>query len=92
MDVISGYSTDGRIASLDLFTLQDDKQFFPPYHAAPLAAPSAFEKAPGLRRRLKTLAGRLSDDKWMRLNAEVDGKKRSAAQVAREFLEGEGLL
>ena len=35
MDVILGYSTDGRIGSYDLVMLKDDKRFFPPYDAAP---------------------------------------------------------
>ncbi len=31
MDIVLGYSTDGRIASYDLVMLEDDRQFFPPY-------------------------------------------------------------
>lgn len=92
VDVISGYATDGRVASLGLRVLEDDSAFFPPYDAAPLLAPSALRKAPGLREKLDALAGRLTDEKMTRLNALVDAEKRRARDVAREFLQAEGLL
>ena len=92
VDVISGYSTDGRIAALKLVALADDRRFFPPYDAAPLAGPKAFEKAPKLRARLESLAGRLTDAKMTRLNAAVVAEKRQARDVVREFLAAEGLL
>jgi osmoprotectant transport system permease protein len=34
LDLISGYSTDGRIKAFDLYVLEDDKKIFPPYFAA----------------------------------------------------------
>ena len=34
LDVISGYSTDGRLKAYDLVVLDDDKKIFPPYYAA----------------------------------------------------------
>ncbi|TBR20895.1 glycine/betaine ABC transporter substrate-binding protein [bacterium] len=92
VDVISGYSTDGRIAALGLKVLEDDKRFFPPYDAAPLAGPKAFVKAPQLRARLEALAGRLTDAKMTRLNAAVVADKRQAKDVAREFLAAEKLV
>jgi glycine betaine/choline ABC-type transport system substrate-binding protein len=33
LDVITAYTTDGRIPALDLVVLEDDKGFFPPYYA-----------------------------------------------------------
>ena len=36
LDVISGYSTDGRLKAFDLVVLEDDKTIFPPYYAAPI--------------------------------------------------------
>ena len=92
VDVISGYGTDGRIKSLDLAALRDDKNFFPPYQAAYLAAPNAFNRAPGLKEKLELLAGRIDDAKMTELNAAVDAEKRPAAEVARRFLSSEGLI
>jgi glycine betaine/choline ABC-type transport system substrate-binding protein len=33
VDLIAGNSTEGRIATLDLFQLADDRHYFPPYEA-----------------------------------------------------------
>jgi len=91
-DVISGYTTDGRIKTMDLVVLKDDKRFFPPYQAAPLLGPKALAKAPGLKARLEALAGKATDDEMRAMNAAVDASKRSPHDVAREFLLKEGLL
>lgn len=91
VDAISAYATDGRIVTLDLLTLEDDLGFFPPYDAAVLAGPKLFKKVPGLAAKLDALAGSVDDAEMARLNAEVDAKKRPAAEVAREFLASRGL-
>ena len=36
VDVINAFATDGRIQAYDLVVLEDDKDYFPPYFAAPL--------------------------------------------------------
>ena len=36
VDVVDGYSTDGRIDRYDFVVLEDDREFFPPYQASPL--------------------------------------------------------
>ncbi len=48
LDVISGYSTDGRLKAYDLVTLKDDKAIFPPYYAAPLVQTGCFGKISGI--------------------------------------------
>lgn len=89
VDLISGYTTDARISSLNLHPLEDDVKFFPPYQAAPLAGPGFFQKAPKLAALLAKL--KIDDATMTRLNAEVDIKKRSAKDVARELLVAQGL-
>src|SRR5436190_671639 len=37
LDIIAGNSTDGLIAALDLYQLQDDRHYFPPYQAVFIA-------------------------------------------------------
>lgn len=92
VDLISGYSTDGRIATLGLKVLDDDRRFFPPYEAAALLGPAAREKAPGLEARLGRLAGRVSPEEMRAMNAAVDSGGKRVRDVAREFLAAEGLL
>jgi glycine betaine/choline ABC-type transport system substrate-binding protein len=68
VDVIAGNSTDGLIAALDLVVLEDDRRYFPPYHAAPVARRAVLERHPAVGGALAELAGRISDAE-MRLNA-----------------------
>ena len=37
LDIIAGNSTDGLISALDLFQLEDDRRYFPPYQAVFIA-------------------------------------------------------
>ncbi len=86
VDVIGGYSTDGRIKAFDLVVLEDDRHVFPPYQCAPLLNGNTVEKHPELVPLLNRLAGKISDATMTALNYEVDHNKRSPAAVATEFL------
>ena len=92
LDVAAGDSTDGRVASLDLVQLEDDRRYFPPYEAVPLVRSGALAEHPKLLAALDRLGGRIDARTMRRLNNEVDGKKRDPAEVAREFLVASGLL
>lgn len=89
VDVISAFTTDGRIASHDLVTLRDDRRFFPPYSAAPVVREVLLDRHPEVAAVLERLAGRLDTGGMRRLNAEVDEGGRSPASVARSFLDRE---
>ncbi len=86
VDLIAGNSTDGLISALDLFQLEDDKHFFPPYQAVILARSSAAARLPTLRETLSRLGGALTTEEMRRLNYEVDGNKRDRKEVAREWI------
>jgi len=89
VDVICAFSTDGRIKAYDLAMLEDDKNFFPPYYAAPVVRMQALEVYPELRDALAPFAGALSDATMQRLNFEVDEKGRSPKEAARAFLKSD---
>ena len=92
VDVICAFATDGRIAAYNLKPLKDDRQFFPPYYAAPVIREEILEDHPELVPVLSALAGLLDDANMQRLNFEVDGKKQRPAKVARGLLKSKGLL
>jgi glycine betaine/choline ABC-type transport system substrate-binding protein len=92
VDVICAFATDGRIAAYDLSPLADDKGAFPPYHAAPVVRTVVLKAHPGLGEALGLLAGKLDDAVMQELNFEVDEKKRTPSDVAREFLDSNHLL
>ncbi len=87
VDVVAGNNTDGLIAALGLVVLKDDKHYFPPYDAVPIVRPQLFQECPRARAAIERLAGRITADDMRKMNYAVDGKKRDAADVAREFLQ-----
>ena len=87
VDVIDGYLTDGRIPAYNLISLEDDKNFFPPYHAAPVVREEILNAYPDLRKALAPL-GSLIDNSTMRdLNYEVNENKRGISELVTEFLQ-----
>lgn len=91
VDVISGFSTDGRIQAYNLRVLKDDKHYFPPYYAVPLVREQTLEKYPQLKNIFELLADRISEEGMMEMNYQVDQEKRSPGEVARHFLEKSGI-
>ncbi len=92
VDVISGFSTDGRIPQLKLAVLQDDLKFFPPYYAAPVMRADLVQKSPIVLEILNRLAGKISNETMARLNLQVDGDRRAPEEVAGEFLRSLNLI
>jgi osmoprotectant transport system substrate-binding protein len=86
VDIVAGSNTDGLIKALGLVVLEDDKHYFPPYEAVPIVNPALFQKCPNARSLFESLAGRISAEQMRAMNYAVDGEKKDAAAVAREFL------
>ena len=86
VDLIAGNSTDGLIRALDLKHLQDDRNYFPPYEAAPIVRRTVLDTHPELGEALDELAGTISDDEMRRLNYLVDVEHRDVAAVVRDWL------
>jgi osmoprotectant transport system permease protein len=87
VDVISAFSTDGRIAAYDLVLLEDDRAVIPPYDALVLAGPALEVRAPGALAALRALTGAIDEATMQRLNLAVDVDGESPRRVAQEFLE-----
>jgi osmoprotectant transport system substrate-binding protein len=90
VDLIAGNMTDGLIPALDLFVLEDDKHYFPPYEAVPVVRQQTLVEHPEIRRVLNDLAGKISDTEMRQLNYEVDGKKRDVKELVSDFLRSKG--
>ena len=86
VDVISAYATDGRIDKFGLVVLEDDRGFFPPYHAAPLVRRETLEEFAEIAPALAVLAGKLTDAEMRRVNAAVDIGGRTPESVAAEIV------
>jgi osmoprotectant transport system permease protein len=92
LDVISGYSTDGRLKAYNLVVLRDDKGIFPPYYAAPVVRKDALKKFPELEDALNLLAGHINDSIMTDLNYRTDYLHQTPEKVAEDFLRREKLL
>lgn len=88
VDLIAGNSTDGQIDALDLFWLDDDRRYFPPYEAVPVIRAETVRRYPAARAALRELGGAIDAATMRRMNYEVDVEKRGVPEVAGEFLRG----
>ncbi|GAA2255224.1 glycine/betaine ABC transporter substrate-binding protein [Streptomyces ruber] len=86
------YTTDGRISSMDLVVMEDDKKFFPNYNASPMINSKTYERYPEMAAVLAPVTGRLDNDVARRLNARVDVDGEDPHQVALEWMVEEGFV
>jgi osmoprotectant transport system permease protein len=86
VDLVAGDATSGLIAAYDLFMLEDNRHYFPPYDAVPVARSATLLRHPEVRQALEALAGRITVDDMRRMNQAVDAGRRDPAAVAGEFL------
>lgn len=92
VDVIDVFSTDGQLEEKDLFLLDDDQNYFPPYEAATVIRNETLEFHPELRDILNSLKDTITDEEMARLNYLVDVGGQEPAEVARLFLVSKGLI
>ena len=86
LDVVLGYTTDGRIASYDLVVLEDNLNFFPPYDASPFADNELLEEKPEVKEAVERLVGEISTKTMQELNFKADNNLIEPAIVAEDFL------
>ncbi len=91
LDVISGYSTDGRLKAYNLMVLKDNKGIFPPYYAAPIVNDEALKRFPELEKTLNLLSGAITDAVMTDMNYRTDYLHQSPERVAKDFLEAHHL-
>lgn len=92
IDMAAGNTTDGLIPALDLFVLEDDRHYFPPYEAVPVIREQTLQLHPEVSEALAALGGKISDQEMQQLNYAVDGQHRDVKDVVGEFLQEKGLV
>jgi osmoprotectant transport system permease protein len=90
VDLISAFSTDGRITALDLVVLEDERHAIPPYDAVILASSKLTREHPDAVTALRGLSGSIDAERMRRMNLAVDQDGKSPEDVAKEFLESQG--
>lgn len=92
VQVINAFTTDGKLFAFNMVALTDDKQFFPPYHAAPLLRVETLTRYPEVGEVLGRLGGQIPHTDMQRLNFLVDEEGKTETEVVREFLRAKGLI
>lgn len=92
VDVINSYTTDGQLQMYNLRVLEDDKGYFPPYHALPLVRTEVLEQYPEVGEVLLELAGKIDETAMQEMNAKVDNEGQMVELVAKEFLQEAGFI
>jgi len=87
VDMIAGDATAGLIKGLDLVQLVDNRHYFPPYDAAPVARAETLLRYPGMRTALDRLAGRVSADDMRAMNYAADVEHHDITRIAASFLD-----
>ncbi|MET9564514.1 glycine betaine ABC transporter substrate-binding protein [Streptomyces tauricus] len=86
------FTTDGRIRSMNLAVMADDKKFFPNYNVAPSVNSKALKKYPAIADVLAPITKRLDNDVAQELNAKVDVDGEDPHAVALDWMKAEGFV
>jgi osmoprotectant transport system substrate-binding protein len=92
IDIAAGNATDGLIPAFNLFVLEDDRHYFPPYEAVAVVRQSTLHEHPEVAQALADLGNKINDREMQQMNNALDGQHRDAKDVAREFLQRKGLI
>jgi osmoprotectant transport system substrate-binding protein len=86
------YTTDPNIIVKDFVVLKDTKNVFPIYNPAPVVRDELLQKAPGIADILNPLQQKLTTDVMVGLIKQVSVDHTSIPDVAKAFLQDQGLL
>lgn len=86
------FTTDGRINSLNLTVLEDDRAYFPAYNAAAVFSTETLKKYPGLEENFNKVSKALNNDVMRELNYKVDVEGQDPANVAYDWMVKEGFV
>ena len=86
VDVISAFSSDGRVEAYDLTLLDDDLDAIPPYDAVVLVGARVARELPDVITALNRLDRSISVDAIRTMNLAVDEAGRHPSVVATEFV------
>ncbi|MER8220137.1 glycine betaine ABC transporter substrate-binding protein [Streptomyces sp. NPDC094143] len=86
------FTTDGRIESMNLVVMEDDRKFFPNYNAAPVINAKTLKEWPAIADVLDPVTARLDNAVARELNAKVDVEGEDPHEVALDWMVTEGFV
>ena len=87
VDVISAFSSDGRISSYDLEILKDDRNAIPPYDAIVLVGSQLVKETPNIISVLSILNNTIDANQMRKLNLQVDEQGHSPRTAALTYID-----
>ena len=92
VQIIDAFATDGLLSKFDLKLLEDDKNFFPPYHAVPTIREDTLKEHPEIKGVCDELSLKLTNEVMQMLNNRVDEKGEKPEDVSRDWLISQNLI
>ncbi|MBX7546513.1 glycine betaine ABC transporter substrate-binding protein [Streptomyces sp. NPDC088560] len=86
------FTTDGRIKSMNLAVMADDRKFFPDYNAAPVVNSKVLKKWPAIASVIDPVTRKLDNSVARTLNARVDVDGQDPHQVALDWMRQQGFV
>ena len=91
-DVGVGFLTDGQLTSEELAILEDEKGIWPFYYPAPVVRNDVLEENPEVEEILNSVTETLNVDAIREMNGRVDIEGEDPEDIARVYLEQQGLI
>jgi osmoprotectant transport system substrate-binding protein len=92
VDAAAVFATDGMLEDEEYVILRDPRNLFSFQNVTPVVRASVLKRTPGLAKTVDPVSAKLTTDAMRRMNAQVDIDGEEPAEVAKQFLEREGLL
>ncbi len=92
VDAAAVFATDGMLDDGEYVILRDPRNLFSFQNVAPVVRASVLKRTPGLRDAIDPVSAKLTTAAMRKMNAEVDLDDKEPAEVAKAFLQQEGLL
>lgn len=86
------FTSDGRVAALDLVVIEDDVNFFPPYNPSVTIREEKYEENEEVADLFAEIAEALDLETMTELNARVSSDGEFPEDVARDFLVEQGFI
>lgn len=92
IDAVIAFTTEGQLADPEIVLLKDDKGVYLTYYAGNIVRNEILDKYPEIGKLLDKLDNILTEEKMSKLNYEVVGNGKKPEEVAKKFLQDNGLL
>jgi len=86
------FTTDGRIAGLNLRVLEDDRSFFPQYNICVVLREETYQRYPEIEQVMQPIAMALNNDEMIEMGKRVDVDGDDPGIVAKDWMVSKGFI